>query len=326
MSDLPRLGIGHYALLLALAETGGVLAAADRLGLTQSAASHRLREAERRLGIALTERRGRRLVPSPAAEVLLAPAGAALGELARAERRALERFGAGRRAVRVGQSPYSRYHWLPAFLEILAGQHPEIEVDVAVRAAAEPLGALRAGIADLVMVYGQAGTAGDLTWLHLGSDPLVVVMAPDHRLAGLPVVTAADLRDERYITYSNRPEPGFEWEAVMRPAGIAPHRISVIELPEAIVDLVRAGFGVSALSRWAVSPELADGTLAARPLAIDARQAAGVELDWWAVLRTADFEEAEGAVRAVALALQATSSLHGVGLDVQAFGESPGGR
>ena len=47
---LPRLDIKHLAVLVSVAETGSVTAASARLGLTQSAVSHRLREAERRLG------------------------------------------------------------------------------------------------------------------------------------------------------------------------------------------------------------------------------------------------------------------------------------
>ncbi len=318
MTDLPRLDIRHYALLLALDETGGVQAAADRLGITQSAASHRLREAERRLDLALVRRVGRRVRLTSAAARLLVSARVALGELMRAERDLAERHGRGRLLVRLGQAPYSRYHWLPAFLKFLAARHPEIEIDLAARAAQDPLGSLREGAADVVMLYGRCGHAGDLVWLRLGSDPLMAVMAPDHRLAGRAAVTAEDLAEERYITYSNRPEPGFEWESVLRPAGVAPQRVSVVELPEAIIDLVRAGVGVSSLSRWAVSPELADGTLVARPLQPPGGGDAGISLDWWVVYRQAD--EA-GPPQQVALALQASSSLHGVGLDVQNFGD-----
>ncbi len=318
MPDLPRLDIRHHGLLLALDESGGLQAAADRLGITQSAASHRLREAERRLGLALVRRVGRRVQLTPAGERLLAAARLAVGELARAERELVERFGQGRPLVRLGQAPYSRYHWLPAFLEFLGARHPTIELDLVARAATDPLGCLRDGTADVVMLYGRQGQGGDLVWLRLGGDPLVAVMAPGHRLAAKAEVTAADLAGERYITYSNRPEPGFEWESVLRPAGVAPQRVSVVGLPEAIIDLVRAGVGVSSLSRWAVSPELADGTLVARPLRRPGARAPGLSLDWWVVYRQAD---AGRPAEQVAQALQASSRLHGVGLDVQSFGE-----
>ena len=110
-------------------------------------------------------------------------------------------------------------------------------------------------------------------------------MAPDHPLAGKSFIDAEDLVEERYITYSVKPEPGFEWETVMRPANLFPRRISRVQLPEAIIDLVRAGFGISILSAWAVEPEVDDGTLVARPVTED-----GLMLDWWAVLRHGEDE------------------------------------
>ena len=66
----------------------------------------------------------------------------------------------------------------------------------------------------------------------------------------------------------------------------------MVQVPEAIIDLVRAGFGISILSRWAVEPEIADGTLVARPLGEE-----GLSLDWWAVIRTDDAEDAPSRAR-----------------------------
>lgn len=51
-------------------------------------------------------------------------------------------------------------------------------------------------------------------------------------------------------------------------------------MPEAIIDLVRAGLGVSILSQWAVQPEIQDGTLVAKPVGPE-----GLDLNWWAVVR-----------------------------------------
>ncbi|MCR9257068.1 MAG: LysR family transcriptional regulator [Alphaproteobacteria bacterium] len=316
MTDLPLLDHRHYALLLALEDTGTVRDAADRLGLTQSAASHRLAEAERRLGLDLTERRGRRVFLTPAARSLIAAGRPALESLARAERRVMGSARAGKQVVRFGQSPYSRLHWLPAFLDILVRHHPEVDIDLVPRAAVDPLGTLRNGAADLVVVYGPEEPSPDLLWLRLGADPLVAVMAPDHPLATKPYVEAHEIAEERYITYTSRPVSGFEWEQFFRPGGIAPQRVSHLESPEAILDLLRAGYGVSILSRWAVSPEVAAGTLAAVPLG-----ATGISVAWWAVLRkTAE----RGPAAAVANLLQSTSAEHGVGLNVRKFGDEPG--
>ena len=56
-----RLDIRHWEMLKAIADLGTLRNAASALGITQSALSHRLAEAERRLGSPLFDREGRQL-------------------------------------------------------------------------------------------------------------------------------------------------------------------------------------------------------------------------------------------------------------------------
>ncbi|MCY7298382.1 MAG: LysR family transcriptional regulator [Ilumatobacteraceae bacterium] len=80
------LDLHHLETLVAILETRSVTAAAKRLGVTQSAASHRLAEAQRRLGGRLFQTNlGRTLRPTPAAVALCQAAQRILPELARAE-------------------------------------------------------------------------------------------------------------------------------------------------------------------------------------------------------------------------------------------------
>jgi LysR family transcriptional regulator for metE and metH len=70
---IPRLDIKHLVMLDSLAATASVTETAQRLGLTQSAVSHRIRETERRLGVAILRRAGTGVVLSPAAARLPSP-------------------------------------------------------------------------------------------------------------------------------------------------------------------------------------------------------------------------------------------------------------
>ena len=270
-------------MLAAIAESGTVTHAAGRIGITQSALTHRIREAERRLGLPLFTRTGRRLIMTPAGERLHAVAMRVIDDLSRAEDEVRVLSGHARQVVRLGQGTYSRFHYLPDFLKFLAEAAPDLEVDLIAQATHYPLTTLQEGIVDVALVYGAKPSASAFQSFHLARDPLVAIMAPDHPLAAKPYIVAEDLREERYITYSLTPEPGFEWESFMRPANVIPRRVSRVQLPEAIIDLVRAGFGVSILSSWAVEPEVNNGTLAARPVTRD-----GLMLDWWAVVREGD--------------------------------------
>jgi len=273
-----RLEIRHLAMIRAITDHGNVTHAAEHLGVTQSALTHRLREAERRLGAALFHRTGHRMHPTPAGERLYSTATVVIEDLERAESDVRVLAEQHRTVVRFGQGTYSRFHWYPDFVHAL--DDPELELDLVARAAREPLTCLLEGAADLVTVHGVEQDPRRLRWLRLASDPLVAIMPPNHPLAARPFVEAGDFVNERYVTYSTQPTPGFEWQRLFRHARIRPRRISVVDVPEGIIDLVRAGFGVSILSQWAVQPEIDDGTLVARPVGRD-----GLDLNWWAVVR-----------------------------------------
>jgi len=289
-----RLEIRHLAMIRTITDLGNVTHAADRLGVTQSALTHRLREAERRLDTALFHRFGHRMHPTPAGERLYTTAAAVIEDLERAEVDVRVMVEQQRTVVRFGQGTYSRFHWYRDFVQAL--DEPELELDIVARAAREPLNCLLEGAADLVTVHGVEQDRRRLRWRRLASDPLVAIMAPNHALADNPWVEADDFVNERFITYSIEPAPGFESQRLFRSARVQPRRISVVGVPEAIIDLVRAGFGVSILSQWAVQPEIDDGTLVAKPLGRH-----GLDLSWWAVIR-AD-EEPDSPASRVARAL-----------------------
>jgi len=305
----------HLAMLRTIADTGSVTHAADAVGVSQSALTHRIREAERRLGTALFGRVGNRLHLTPAGERLYTTAMFVLDDLARAESDIQVLTKQHRTVVRLGQGTYSRFHWYPDFVRSL--DEPDIELDIVARAAGEPLTCLLDGAADVVMVHGVEQETRRLRWSRLANDPRVAIMAPTHPLAAKPYLEAEDFATERYITYSVEPTRGFEWDRLFRAARVQPRRISAVGTPEAIIDLVRAGFGISILSQWAVQPEIDDGTLAARPLG-----RAGMDLNWWAVVRSDEAEDSPAA--RVADALVQWSRTRQAGLAHFGF-EAPGG-
>jgi len=265
-------------MLRAIVETQSVTRAAELLGVSQSALTHRIREAERRIDTPLFGRSGNRLYLTPAGERLHNTAMFVLDDLQRAEADVRVLAQQQRTVVRLGQGTYNRFHWYPDFVRTL--DEPDIELDIVARAAREPLNCLLDASADVVMVHGIEQDKRRLRWFQLAKDPRVAIMAPTHTLAEKRWLEPEDFANERYITYAVEPAPGFEWDRLFRAARVQPRRISEVGTPEAIIDLVRAGFGISILSQWAVQPEIQDGTLAARPLGRN-----GMDLNWWVVIR-----------------------------------------
>ena len=109
----------HLRMLQAMARTGSVTRAAAMLGLTQSALSHQIREAERRLGLDLFVQRDKRMQMTPVAQTLSEEAGRILAQLERLEQHIAREGGVMRHIVRIGCGAYSGYHWLPRFLQRL---------------------------------------------------------------------------------------------------------------------------------------------------------------------------------------------------------------
>jgi LysR family transcriptional regulator for metE and metH len=269
--------------------------------------------------VALVRRAGGRVSLTAEGERLRVFAARVVDELARMERAFLTAGKDGQALVRLGQATYSRYHWLPAFLDHLARIEPGLAVDLSARAATQPFTALLEGAADVSTVYGRPPEASRFQWLRLGRDPLVAAVAPGHRLAAAPYIDSRAMEDDRLFAYPLSGEPGFEWEALIGAPETPFRHVTQMPTPEAVIDLVRAGMGVGVFSRWAIQPELADGTLVARDLGPEP-----VTLDWWAVLRESDGADSPagrlgraladwGAARAAPLATLSFSGRGGVG-------------
>ncbi|MEX0922972.1 MAG: LysR family transcriptional regulator [Rhodovibrionaceae bacterium] len=282
-----QLDIRHLALLLALIEAPSMTVAAERLGLTQSALSHRLREAERRLDVALFFRDGRRLRPTEAGERLALTARRLLSELAAAEAVAMGRKGSERQtAVRVGQGLYSAAGWFPDFVALTAARAADLRPILAGDAGDEPLKDLLAGEIDLALVPGDSEAAGVDRRAVFG-DRLVAVLPRGHALLAKSYLEAADFAGETFLAYGYRPLPGFEYEQLMRPAETYPGEVLRVGPPEVVAGLVARGFGVSVLSRWMLRPFLREGRIAVRRLT-----AQGLPLTWYAAVRSRDAPDA----------------------------------
>src|SRR5437870_13079403 len=99
-----NLQLTHLQTLAAVARHGSFSRAARELHLTQPAVSMQVAQLERRLGLPLLERVGKRAFPTRAGEVLLAHAGRAFRELAPAVEHPQELRGVVAGGVRLGTS------------------------------------------------------------------------------------------------------------------------------------------------------------------------------------------------------------------------------
>jgi LysR family transcriptional regulator for metE and metH len=256
------LDVRYLALVTEIAATGSVTRAAERLHLTQSALSHQLREVESRLGQPLFLRLGKKMVLTPAGERVLEASRRVLDELRRAEDELRVLGENGKGVLRLCTQCNTGYHWLPALVQIFQRRFPGVEVQIAAEATRRPVEALLEGRIDLAIVTSAVDDRRVVT-SPLFEDELVAVVAPDHPFARRAFIEPADFAREHVILYNMDRRDSFVFARILTPAGVEPARVSEVMLTEAILELVKAGMGVSVMARWAIDPAARAGLVRA---------------------------------------------------------------
>jgi molybdate transport repressor ModE-like protein len=257
--------LGALELLLAVARLGSLGGAARELGITQPAASSRIRSMERQLGVALVDRspRGSRLTD----------AGALVTDWARRIVEAAEAFDAGAQALRdrrdsrlrVAASMTIAEYLLPGWLLALRAQRPDTAVSLLAGNSAAVAERLLSDEADLGFVEGLT-VPGGLDAAVIAHDRLVVVTAPGHpwarRRRGRPLAA-----EELAATPLILREKGSGTRQVLDAAlgGLARPLIELSSTTAVKASAV-SGAGPAVLSELAVGEELATHRLVSVPV------------------------------------------------------------
>src|SRR6201986_3721094 len=123
----PRLPAARaLSALAAFAALGTLREAAEQLGVTRSALSHRIGELEKRLGVALVRKSGRRIALTEDGERLLSSMGDALERI----EAAVQPFRRDRGQIRLSTVSTFASHWLIPRIAAFQAGHPEIEVAI----------------------------------------------------------------------------------------------------------------------------------------------------------------------------------------------------
>src|SRR5262245_45188275 len=260
-----HLDVQDLQMVAAVAASGSVTRAAGELHLTQSAISHRLRAIEERLGTPLFFRLGKRMVVTAAGDRILTTARRVLEDIRTTEEdvRRLSAHQAG--VLRVCAQCNTGYHWLPPLAEVFRRQYPDIEVSLALECTHRPLEALLEGKLDLAILT-QSVRHDHLQVRPLFEDEHAAIVAPDHPFAKRAFVRPQDFASERLLLYSSSPDDSFTIQRILRPAGVTPERVSFVMLTEAILEMVKAGLGISVMQTWAIEPSLRAGDVRAVPI------------------------------------------------------------
>jgi LysR family transcriptional regulator for metE and metH len=267
----------HLRLVAEVASAESVTRAADRLNVTQSAVSHQLREIEARLGTPIFVRSGKRMLLTAAGRLIVAAAADVLGAIGRVEAKIaqLARHGGGE--LRVCTHCYTGYSWLPSVVGALRQRYPAFALQVVPEYTVDPITALLDAKIDLAIMNDESGDRR-LRHRELFDDEHVAVVPSSHRFASRAFVTAEEIAGEPLYLFSRAVENSFIVKHVLRPAGLAPAHATHVQLTEGIIEMVKAGMGITVLPKWAIVQALASGDV--RAIRITRK---GVFRKWYAV-------------------------------------------
>jgi len=269
------LNLGQLRTFADVVGLGSFSAAAARFGLTQPALSLQVRQLERRLGVRLIERIGRRAQPTAAGRDLLAHLGAVEAAVSAATeamaRHRTETLG----RVRLGTGATACIYLLPPLLRDLRLRFPSLEIVVRTGNSPDILKALEENAIDVALVTLPApGRIFAVT--PILEDELVAIFAADHpppavataaALAALPVVL--------YEPASNARRLVDEW---FRRAGLALKPAMELGSVEAIKELVGAGLGCGVLPLLGVRAPASHSGLLVRRLSPPLHRTLGMVL------------------------------------------------
>jgi DNA-binding transcriptional LysR family regulator len=168
--------------------------AAARLGMTQPPLSRAIRRLERRLGVTLLLRTSRQVALTAAGAVLLRDGRKALQAVDAAVRRA-QRTGREDPRLLLACKAGADAGLLAELLAAYRGEPDALPVQV-VHSATERIAMLHDGRADVALLHRPNNDLTGLDHEDLRTEAQIVVLHPDHPLAGRAEVELADLRGE----------------------------------------------------------------------------------------------------------------------------------
>lgn len=262
---LQRLDLNKLETFFAVAEAGGVSAAARRLALTRSAVSHSLAALEASLGVALFHRVGRRMLATPEGRRLHRRFGEIRERLAEALGEASAADTDVRGPVRIGLFlGFSRFR-LSRVIERFLREHPAARVRVSYGAQGELLEELREGELDFTLSLRSIGRAArQIRSTRLFDQTLVLATPTQSGRAKSPGRVAFEALAGRAVVDYYRSDPLIDrWTRHHYGRRLPRDQVRVwAASTDLVLELVRSGVGMGVLPADLVEPFRRRGELA----------------------------------------------------------------
>lgn len=253
-----KLEVRHLRLIKAIAETRNLTKAARKLFISQPALTRQLQEIEQRLETDIFIRTKKSMILTKTGEKLLHTADTILQELGQTEREISELVHGVQGEIKLGVNCVLSYQWVSSVVSEFQKKYPNVEIEIgsSLRVKKD----LLSKKFDLVIttdIFNQE----DIAITKLFDDELVVIVSSDHPWRVKKFVTKRDFQNARMISVFDKSQDMFY--QYLTTSGIVLERFMTVDQPGAVIELVKAGLGISIFPRWSVEDHLKEGTLKA---------------------------------------------------------------
>ena len=233
----------HLRYFVAVAEEGSLTLAADRrLHTAQPSLSRQIRDLESEVGVQLLIRSPRGIELTAAGRVFLDHARLALAQAEAAGEAARRAAHPEQRTLALGFLSGCEPEWLPAVMHVLRDELPKIEVTISSKHSPQLAESLATGKLDAAFMR-REGRHPDLVYKVLITEPLIVVLPSDHRMALHDAIRPLDFVGETFIGMADQApvlraliEDYLERSGIdLRPA----HRVEYISMAMSLVASTR---------------------------------------------------------------------------------------
>ena len=259
----------HLRYFVAVAEEGSLTVAAERrLHTAQPSLSRQIRDLEYEVGAQLMIRSAHGIELTAAGRVFLDHARLALAQVDAAREAARRAAQPARPSFALGFLTGKEIDWLPEAIRLLRDELPNIEITVSSQYSPDLADALVRGKLDAAFLRRET-RATDLMFRVVATEPFVVVLPSDHRLASYEAINPHDIVGETFIAVSNTAPVGRKVvDDYLRRSGIdikPDHEADHMAMAMSFVASTR---GVALLPAYARN--LLPSSLTSRPLQGDA--------------------------------------------------------
>ncbi len=257
-----HLEIKHLRMICAISESGNMTRAAEKLCITQSALSQQLKDIENKLGTDLFFRTRKKMILTKVGKQLQTTALHVIESVDQAEHTISQKMKGERGDLKVGTRCIFCYKWLPQVMQLFQTKFPNVEIELG--SSTDPLEELESKKFDVV-ITGAIAPDASYTTVSLFRDQLVVIMSDDHPLAHCSFIQLEDFGTSNFISDTDKSRNRF-YQQILKPKSIEPKKFMNIGAPQAILEMVTAGLGISIFPRWAVTEALKTWKIVARAI------------------------------------------------------------